>query len=135
MLADQGADAIYLEPDIHAVGDRLLVVVLHEQVMIEEAESLYGRCGSQADSEGIEIFQHLPPQVVDGTMAFVGDDEVEGLDGKGGVIGDRDRLVLEQGGFKTRLLLQFRVDFLSLQHCVETLNSGDANLADIIELV
>ena len=38
---------------------------------------------------GIEIFQHLAPQMVDGTVAFVGDNDVEGLDRDAWVVLDR----------------------------------------------
>ncbi len=96
MLADQGADAIDVKVHVDAIGHGLLVVVLHDQILIEEAEGLLGGRGGEADDEGIEIFEHLPPQVVDGAVALVRDDEVESLDGKAGVVGDRDRLVLQQ---------------------------------------
>ena len=62
--------------------------VLHDEVLVEEAEGLLGRRGGEADERGVEVFQHLTPEVVDGAVALVGDDEVEGLDGDGGVVGD-----------------------------------------------
>ena len=87
LLGDFGLDAVDLIADIHPVRYRPLVAVFHDKVLIEEAEGLLGRCCGQANDKGIEVFQHLPPEVVDGAVALVGDDEVEGLDGNLGVIG------------------------------------------------
>ena len=42
---------------------------------------------------GVEVFQHLSPEVVDGAVALVGDDDVEGLDGDGRVVLDGLRLL------------------------------------------
>ena len=84
-----GADAVDVEVDVDAIGHRLLVAVLHHQVLVEEAEGLLGRRGGQADQVGVEVLQHLPPQVVDRAVALVGDDDVEGL--------DRDRRVVAMG--------------------------------------
>ena len=39
------------------------------------------RRGGQSDQERVEIFQHLPPEVVNGPVALIDDDEIEGLDG------------------------------------------------------
>src|ERR1039458_9637307 len=135
MLADQRADAVDLEADVHTVGDGLFVAVLHNQILIEEAESLLRRRGGQPDNERIEILKLLPPEIVDGPVAFVGDDEVERLDGKAWVVADWDRLVFQERGFEAGLFLQFRIDLLSLQHGVEALNGSNADLADIIQLV
>ena len=41
-------------------------------------------------SVGVEVFEHLPPEIVDGAVAFIGDDEVEFLDREGGIVFDRD---------------------------------------------
>jgi len=54
----------------------------------KEPEGLLRRRDGEADEEGVEVFEHLPPEAVEGAMAFVGDDEVEGFDGNGGVVGD-----------------------------------------------
>ena len=74
-------DAVNVVADVHAIDDGLLVgVVLHE-VAVEEADGLGGGRGGQADQEGVEVFQHLPPDVVDRAVALIDDDEVERLDG------------------------------------------------------
>ena len=76
---DGGADAVHVVVDVDAVGHGLLVVVFHDQVLIEEAEGLLVGCGGEADEVSIEVFKHLCPVVVDGSVAFVGDDDVEGF--------------------------------------------------------
>ena len=77
---DLGLDAIDVVVDVDAVGHGLLVGVFHHQVLVEEAEGLLDGRGGEADQIGVEVLQHLPPEVVDGAVAFVGDDDVEGLD-------------------------------------------------------
>ena len=89
---DRGADAVDVVVDVDAVGHGLLVGVFHDQVLVEEAEGLLGGRGGEADEVGVEVFEHLPPEVVDGAVAFVGDDDVEGLDGDGRVVVDRARV-------------------------------------------
>ncbi len=78
--SDGGADTVHVVVDVDAVGHGLLVVVFHDEVLIEEAEGLLVGRGGEANEVGVEVFQHLRPEVVDGPMAFVGDDDVEGLD-------------------------------------------------------
>ena len=84
-----GADAVDVVVDVDAVGHGLLVAVFHDQVLVEEAEGLLGGRGGEADQVGVEVLQHLPPEVVDGAVALVGDDDVEGLDGDRRVVGQR----------------------------------------------
>ncbi len=81
-----GANAVHVVVDVDAVGHGLLVRVFHDQVLIEEAEGLLIGRGGEADEVGIEVFQHLRPEVVDGPVALVGDDDVEGLNGNGGIV-------------------------------------------------
>ncbi len=92
-FGDLGLDAVDVVVDVDAVGDGLLVAVFHHQVLIEEAEGLLVGRGGKADEVGVEVFQHLAPEVVDGAVAFVGDDDVEGLDGDGRVVVDGLRLL------------------------------------------
>ena len=86
---DAGIDAVDIEVDVDAVGHRLLVAVLHDEVLVEEADGLLGGGGGQADQEGVEVLQHLPSEVIDGAVALVGHDEVEGLDGDSRVVRHR----------------------------------------------
>ena len=84
-----GADAVDVVVDVDAVGHGHFVVVFHHQVLVEEAEGLLAGRGGEADEVGVEVLQHLRPEVVDGAVAFVGDDDVEALDGDAGVVFDR----------------------------------------------
>ena len=68
-FAHLGADAVDVVVDVDAVGHGLLVAVLHDQVLVEEAEGLLAGRGGEADQAGVEVLQHLPPQVVDGAVA------------------------------------------------------------------
>ena len=68
------------------------MAVLHDEVLVEEAEGLLGGRGGEADQEGVEVFEHLAPEVVDRAVALVDDDEVEGLDRECRVVVDRDGL-------------------------------------------
>ncbi len=76
---------------------------------------------------GVEVFEHLRPEVVDGAVAFVGDDDVEGLDGDGWVVLD-GRLLPEQalqamhGGF-----VVFLGQLPALEHGVHALDGADAD--------
>ena len=88
-LGDLGADAVDVVVDVDAVGHGHFVVVFHHQVLVEEAEGLLAGRGGEADEGGVEILQHLRPEVVDGAVAFVGDDDVEALDRDTGVVFDR----------------------------------------------
>ncbi len=87
-LGDFGFDAIDVVADVHAIGDGLDVRVFGDEVAVEEPEGGLAGSGGEADEEGVEVFDALLPQVVDGAVAFVDDDEVEGLDGDLRVVGD-----------------------------------------------
>ena len=55
---------------------------------MKKANGLFGGCGGEANEEGIEVFEHLAPEVVDGAVAFVDDDDIELFDGDAGVVAD-----------------------------------------------
>jgi hypothetical protein len=57
------------------------VGVGRHDVLIEKAQGVFRGRGGEADQEGIEVFQDLAPEIVDGAVALVGDNEIEGLDG------------------------------------------------------
>ncbi len=86
-----GADAVDLVAHVDAIGHRPLVGVLRDQVLVEEPERMLRWRGRQPDQEGIEILQHLPPQIVDRAVALVGHDEIVGLDRDVGVVLHRTR--------------------------------------------
>ena len=129
LLGDLGANPVGVEVDVYLVDHGLLVGVLHDQVLLEEAEGLLGgRCG-QSDQEAVEVLKHLPPEVVDGAVTLVGDDDVEGLDGDVGVVLDGRGLALEGARVKAGKLLQLRGQLFALQGGVDPLDGGDADAA------
>ena len=65
------------------------MAVLHDEVLVEEADRLAGGCGGEADEEGVEVEQHLAPELVDRAVALIHDDEVEELGRDAGVVDDR----------------------------------------------
>jgi hypothetical protein len=92
MLGNVGFDAIDVETYVDLVSHGLLVVVLADEILIKEAERLFRRGGGEADQKGIEVFEDLTPEVVDGAVALVHDNDVEELDGNGGIVDDGKRL-------------------------------------------
>jgi len=136
VLADLSTNAIDVEVHEHAVGYGLFVVVLHHKILIEEAKGLLGGRRGQSNQRCVKVLQNLPPQVVDGAMTLIGDNEVEGLDRQPRIVFDRDGHLLQTCHVEGRLLFQFRVELLfSLQHRVQPLNCRDADAAHSIELV
>ena len=93
--------------------------------------------GRQADDEGVEVFQHLPPDVVDRAVALVHDDEIEHLDGHLRVVDDRQRLLEERRGrLEQRAFLVLLVElFLALEDRVEPLDGRDADLGGRVDRV
>ena len=87
-------DAVDLAIDVDAIGDGSLAGVFHDQIAVEEAEGEFGGRGGEADEGGVEILEHLPPEVVDRAVALVDDDEIEELDGNGSVVGELGALVI-----------------------------------------
>ena len=94
---------------------------------------MFGGRGGQADDEGIEVVEHLPPAGVDAAVAFVHHDHVKGLRRVGGAVDHREGLFHGRSlGLKGALLLGFRVKLrFSLEHGVKPLNGGDDHLAGV----
>src|SRR6266446_9104143 len=135
MLGDVGADFVDVEAHVYAIGYGLLVVVLHYEVLVEEAEGLLGGRGSEADQEGVEIFEDLAPEVVDRAVALVDDYKIEVFDGDAGIVGDGQRVFVEIGeigeGFFFGVGVYVR---LALEDGVKALNGSDADFGGGIEL-
>ena len=71
IFADGGLDQKHVLAHVHAVYDRLFARIFADNVLVEERKRpLVGRCG-QSDDEGVKIFKHLLPYIVDGTVAFI----------------------------------------------------------------
>ncbi len=86
LLRHFGLDAVHVVIHVHPIGHCLGVAVFHDQVLVEEAKGLFVGRGGQAHQIGVVILQHLPPQVVDAAVRFVGHHDVKQLDGKGRVV-------------------------------------------------
>ena len=131
LFGDLRLDPVDLVTDVDPVRDRLGVRVVLDDVVVEEADRLRARRGSQPDQERVEVLNDLTPDVVDGPVALVDNDEVEGLDGQVGRVFHRNGFLatqparLEQG-----FLLVLRVVLrVPLQDGVEPLNGRDHDLA------
>lgn len=135
LLGDSRADTVDIVADIHAVGHGALVAVLHDEVFVEEADGVRAGCGGEADEEGVEVFEHLAPQSVDGAVTFVGDEEVEEFRGDRGIVGDFARGRVAGVGLGDGMLVGLLVEFLSAQHGVESLDRADHDLGGGVEFV
>jgi len=133
VLGDERADGVEVEIDVDAVGDGALEGVLHDEVLVEEAECLLGGRGREADERGVKVFQYLAPEIVDGAVTFVGDDEIESLDGDGCVVRDWLGWALEHFKRRAGELIELGVELLALEHGVEPLDGGDADLGHRID--
>ena len=133
---DLGADAVDVVVDVDAVGHGLLVVVFHHQVLVEEAEGLLGGRGGEADEGGVEVLQHLRPEVVDGAVAFVGDDDVEALDGDARVVFDGLGLLEQPSrGLIDGASSSSSGQLSALEHGVHALDGADADPRGGVERV
>ena len=135
LRGDLGLDAINVVVDVDAVGDRPFVVVLHHQILIEKAEGLLRRGRGKADQMGVEVFQHLAPEIVDRTVALVGDDDIESLDRECRVVFYRRSFLEERFQTLNRALVGFLIKLLSLEHRIEALDRADANLCGGVERI
>ena len=84
--------------------------------------------GGQADKKCIEVVQYVVTQAVDGAVALVGDADVEGLDGNGGIVLHGGGLALRRGRIEVGKLLRVGREFLTFEYGVDPLVDGDAHL-------
>ncbi len=91
-LGDLCLDPVDVVADVHTIRDGLDVRILGDEIPIEEAKRVLRGRGGEADEEGVEIFDDLPPEIVDGAVALIDDDEIEGLDGDARIVADGDLL-------------------------------------------
>ncbi len=135
LLGDLGADAVNVVADIDAIGDGALVRIFADEVLIKEADGLFAGRGGEADEEGVEVFEDLAPEVVDGAMAFVGDDEVEGLDRDGGVVGDVAGALIGGCDLEAGFLVEVFEQLFAAEHGVKALDGADGDARDRVEPV
>ena len=134
-VGDPRFDAIHVVADIHAIGDGALVVVFGDAVLVEVGDGLRRGRGGEADERGVEVFEHLPPEIVDGAMALVGDDVIEHLDGDGWIVGDVARARAECGGdFGAGEIVRSFREILAAQDRVEPLDGADGDAADVVDV-
>ena len=85
-----GLDVHHVVVDQEALADGALVLVAVDHVA-EVGLGVGGRRGGQADLDGVEVVERVPPDGQLGrgvaAMAFVGDDDVEGVDGDVELVG------------------------------------------------
>ena len=77
---DFGEDGVDVKANVDVVSDGVSVSVFGDEVLVEEAEGLFGGGGGEPNDEGVEVVEDLSPLVVDAAVAFVDDDEVEGAE-------------------------------------------------------
>ena len=127
-LGDFSFNREHVVSNVDTVGYRLFVVVFGHDVFIEEAEgTLIGGSG-EANKTGIEIVQHLLPQVVDTAVALIDDDEVKRFDGHCRVVMHQLFLIFSLLHFVERYVFGRFVNRLATQDGVHALNGADTNL-------
>jgi len=99
LFGELGFDAVDVVAHIDLVDHGVFVGVFGDEVLPKKADGLFGGCGSEANEEGIEVFEHLTPEVVDGAVAFVDDDDIELFDGDVGVVADGPGLFVDGAAF------------------------------------
>ena len=132
-LGDLRLDAVDVEVDVDPVHDGLLVAVLHDEVLVEEAERLLVRGRGEPDGEGVEVVEHLPPEAVDRAVALVDDHDVEELGRQLAVVLDGE----EPGGeLEGRVLVDLLVERgLAAEDRVDPLDRGDRHARDGVDVV
>ena len=88
LFSEFGFDAVDVVAHIDLIDHGVFVGVFGDEVLIKKADGLFGRRSREANEEGIEVFEYLAPEVVDGAVAFVDDDDIEFFDGDVGVVVD-----------------------------------------------
>ena len=130
-------DFVHVKIHRNAVGDRLGVPVFLDEILVEKRKGLLVWCRRQTDDIGIPIIQHLPPQPVNGTVAFVHDNEVKKFRREVGIINHGERFPR-----KRRYQLARRFLVLLVVHCrfafedgIKPLDGGDTHVCDGIKAV
>src|ERR1043165_9547809 len=77
--SDFGFDCVNFVADVDAIGNGSFVAVVADDVVLEEAEGAVIGRGRKADEKGVEVIEHLLPDVVNGAVTLVYDDEIKEL--------------------------------------------------------
>ena len=117
-----------VKPDIDPVGYCLFMPVFADHVFIKEPEGPLVRGGGQPDVEGVKIIQDLLPEVVDGAVALINNDEIKKFGRDFFVVFDfprRPRFHIFMGiGLLCRL-----IEVFPLEDGIHPLDGADAHLA------
>ena len=127
-LGDLGLDGVDLVAHVDPVGDGFLVAVVADDVLAKEAVGAVVGRGGEAEEEGVEVVEHLLPEVIDGTVALIDDDEVEEFGRHTVAVDDGERLFRLGELFGRAALLGGLVERLVLEDRVEALDGADADL-------
>ncbi len=73
VFAHLGLDEENILAHVHTVNDGLLPGVFADLIFVEKGEGGLVRGSGQAHDKGVEILQHLDPDVVNGAVAFIHD--------------------------------------------------------------
>jgi len=82
---------------------------------------------------GVEVFEHLAPQVVDRAVRLVGDDDVEGLDRDGRVVADRLGFLEQAFDLFGGMFVVFVGQLATLEHRVHALDGADGDARGLVE--
>ena len=66
-------------PYVYAINNSLFPGILADYIFVKKSEGALIRRGCQSYDEGVEILQHLAPDIVDRAVTLVHDDAVEKL--------------------------------------------------------
>ncbi len=102
--------------------------VLRDHILLEIGKGAIVGRGRESDLKGVEIVEHLHPQVVDAAVAFIDDDEIEILNREFGVVLHRRHLFGLPAPLGRVLLLGALVQLLALEDGVEALDGADVDL-------
>src|SRR5687768_457500 len=89
-----GLDTEDLKANVYTIDHRLLVGIFGHEIVAEKTKCVFARRSRQADKVSVEVFEHLTPQAVDRTVAFVCNDKVEVLNGDCSVVGNRTQVAI-----------------------------------------
>ena len=133
LLGELGFDAVDVVAHIDLVDHGVFVGVFGDEVLPKKADGLFGGCGGEANEEGIEVFEHLAPEVVDGAVAFVDDDDIERFDGDVGVVADGPGLFVDGAAFyfKAGMFVGFVIQLLVGELGIQALDGGDGDLGGV----
>ena len=130
LFRDLGFDSVHIIGHIHPIGNPPFMTVFHNQILVEETEGLLRGCSGQSYDKGIKVIKNLSPEIVNGAVAFIGNNKIEVFYGYLRIVGDLSLFLFQWGKLENRLLLQFSVKIrLTFKHRIKPLYGGNAHPA------